>query len=349
MNVRKIHLPFKLPNFSEPRTKESAKASPRRSSNSPHINPRVRAYGKARLDIARRVQTQQDWDALWIPPSHTFPFEFSTSGSWKQCIEYRVDDFAAEIGFWIDILGLQVIAFSPDYVQFSSPGGEFTFAVSATLDGQASTPPGTFRIQFFVQDLLKTVEELVHRSLTFDQPPVPQQPDSTLYFATFSTPHGIPIDLCGEVEVMPVPTEVVEDLATPVYEEKGTTPALQVVTSTPTGNPISLDLYTWDEDEDHVDQSLLPEGNPATLETAEPVSHINNWPVSPDIAGELVTNKRARRISEESPAYTPELPADGPPQAEQDNDLEEWDEQSAARNSSREDEFSETITYEPVD
>ncbi len=160
MNVRKIHLPFKLPNFAEARPKVTSRDTQRRNPEGPHINPRVRAYGKARLDIARRVQTQQDWDELWKPPTYPFPFAFPASGSWKACLEYRVDDFPAEVGFWIDILGLQVNAFGPDYVQLSSPGGEFCIAVTSTFENQSSTPPNSLRLQFFVQDLLQTVEEL---------------------------------------------------------------------------------------------------------------------------------------------------------------------------------------------
>ena len=67
----------------------------------PRINPRVRAYGKARLDIARRAQSRQDWDTLWKKPLHEFPFTWGAY--WKQSIEYRVADFAAEIGFFIDV------------------------------------------------------------------------------------------------------------------------------------------------------------------------------------------------------------------------------------------------------
>ena len=66
------------------------------------INPRFRAYGKARIDIAKRAETRDDWDQLWKKPTNPFPFSWGSS--WKQCIEYKVADFPAEVGFFIDIL-----------------------------------------------------------------------------------------------------------------------------------------------------------------------------------------------------------------------------------------------------
>jgi catechol 2,3-dioxygenase-like lactoylglutathione lyase family enzyme len=158
------------------------------------INPRVRALGKARLDIARRAQSPADWQTLWKQPAHPFPFVWGER--WKQCVEYRVDDFAAEIGFFIDILGLPVNAFDPDYAMFTSPQGDFFFAVVPAGDGD-STPPDAIRLQFMLDDIFATVEELESRGIAFEQPPQRVQPSAALHIATFRTPHGICIDLWG--------------------------------------------------------------------------------------------------------------------------------------------------------
>jgi len=158
------------------------------------INPRVRALGKARLDIARRAQSPADWQSLWKAPAHDFPFAWGER--WKQCIEYRVDDFAAEVGFFIDILGLSVNALDPDYAMFTSPGGDFFFAVVPAGDAP-STPPDAFRLQFMLADIFSTVDELERRGIAFAEPPQPVQPHSELHIATFLTPHGICIDLWG--------------------------------------------------------------------------------------------------------------------------------------------------------
>lgn len=161
------------------------------------INPRFRAYGKARIDIARRARTRRDWDTLWKEPVNPFPFRWGEH--WKQCIEYRVDDYAAEVGFFIDILGLPVNAFDERYAQFTGPGGEFYFAVVPVNEGETSTPVEALRMQFMVADLQKTVAELEARGVVMEIKPQPCAPDSALHIASFRTPHGIAVDLWGKL------------------------------------------------------------------------------------------------------------------------------------------------------
>ena len=160
-----------------------------------HVNPRFRAYGKARIDIAQRAATRDDWDRLW--KKSTFPFPFSWGQSWKQCIEYRVADFAAEVGFFIDILGFPVNAFDPDYAMFTSPNGEFFFSVVPAQGDEESTPPDAIRLQFMVAKITETAVELERRGVVFEHWPAPAGEDSPLQIGSFRTPHGIGIDLWG--------------------------------------------------------------------------------------------------------------------------------------------------------
>lgn len=161
------------------------------------INPRIRAYGKARLDLARRARNGEEWRRIWKPPSNPYPFQLG--GAWKQCIEYKVDDFAAEIGFFIDILGLEVNSLDPGYAQFTSPQRDFYFAVVETPPGLAATPPDALRIQFMVQNIFATAEDLQERGILFEIPPQPCQAGSALNIGSFRTPHGIAIELWGIV------------------------------------------------------------------------------------------------------------------------------------------------------
>lgn len=160
-------------------------------------DPRFRAYGRARIDIAQRAQSRADWDRMWKESIH--PFSFSWGGFWKQCIEYRVEDFAAEVGFFIDVLGFPVLAFDPDYAMFTSPDQDFTFSVVPAGEQLSSTSPDALRIQFMVTDILETAEELERRGVVFEQFPQPIEPDASLYIGYFRTPHGICIDLWGEI------------------------------------------------------------------------------------------------------------------------------------------------------
>jgi catechol 2,3-dioxygenase-like lactoylglutathione lyase family enzyme len=163
------------------------------------INPRVRAYGKARIDIASRAKNQAQWEELWKIPANSFPFVWGES--WKQCIEYRVDDFPAEVGFYIDILGLPINALDSGYAMFTSPQGDFFFSVVSTPHNEPSTPPDAFRLQFMLKDIIATTSKLQQRGIDFEQSPQPLQPGSSLSIASFRTPHGICVELWGKVDV----------------------------------------------------------------------------------------------------------------------------------------------------
>jgi catechol 2,3-dioxygenase-like lactoylglutathione lyase family enzyme len=160
-----------------------------------HINPRIRAYGKARIDITQRARNLEEWQDGWHDSLHPFAFEFLDR--WKFNVEYKVDDFAAEVGFFIDILGFTVIEFSPSHAQFTTPDQEFSFSVAAALDDEESTNPETLRIQLMVDEVKETCEELEQRGIIFEQRPQPLRDGSRLTVGYFRTPHGIPIDLWG--------------------------------------------------------------------------------------------------------------------------------------------------------
>ena len=177
------------------------------------VSARVRAYGKARLEVARRAASPQERAKLWKPPAHPFPFVWGRE--WKQCVEYKVDDYAAEVGFLIDVLGLVVKSFDPEYAMFTSPRGDFLFSVAQANEDNPSTPPDALRIQFMVADILETAAELEQRGIQFEQPPQPCQPGSSLHIGYFRTPHGICIDLWGMVE-----QEFVQERAADEVEEQ---------------------------------------------------------------------------------------------------------------------------------
>ncbi len=164
-----------------------------------HINPRFRAYGKARLDIARRAHSRQDWERMWKPTMHPFAFRWGTR--WKHCIEYRVDDFAAEVGFFIDVLGFPVKAFNESYAMFTSPDEAFYLAILPADERHPAAPPDALRLQFMISALERTVEELARRGVEFALPPQPIAPGSSMHIAVFHTPHGLPVELWSETRI----------------------------------------------------------------------------------------------------------------------------------------------------
>ena len=165
------------------------------------INSRVRAIGKARLDFAGHTKNQIEWEKQWISPSNPFPFDWGES--WKQCVEYRVDDFPAEVGFFIDILGFSVNALDPTYAMFTSPQAEFFISIVPTQPNELSTSPDAIRLQFMVKDITRTTQALQQRGISFDHTPQPLHPGSTLQISSFRTPHGVSIELWGRDEILP--------------------------------------------------------------------------------------------------------------------------------------------------
>lgn len=168
--------------------------------STPRMASRIRAFGKARLDIASRAHTPEDWQRLWKPPINPFPFTWGQH--WRQCVEYRVSDFAAEVGFWIDVLGLPVNAFNTDYAMLTSPNHDFYFSVIAVPQPEHSTPPDAFRLQFMVQDIFATAQELSRRGIDFELEPQPVSEGSMQWAAAFRTPHGILVEIWGLVEMI---------------------------------------------------------------------------------------------------------------------------------------------------
>lgn len=159
---------------------------------------RIRAYGRARVDITLNARDEADWQRRWHEPLNDFPFELG-----QAAFEYAVEDFPAEVGFFIDILGFSTTAFSPSFAQFSSPDGNFRFAVSACQPDQSGTSPDTLRIQFVIQDFNQTIQELESRGVVFDPSPEAVQRSPVSNHARFRTPHGITIDLISEGEEPP--------------------------------------------------------------------------------------------------------------------------------------------------
>ena len=89
--------------------------------------PDYRALGEARLKIAAEINSLEEWQEKWPEPEHGFPWKWGTC--WKHMASYRVADFAAEAGFFIDILGMPVNAFGPDFMMVTGPEKGFYLGV----------------------------------------------------------------------------------------------------------------------------------------------------------------------------------------------------------------------------
>lgn len=156
-----------------------------------------RKLGETRIAAARAAKTPADWKRLWPKPANAWGIKWGMC--WKACLEYIVADFAAEAGFFIDVLGFPTNAFDENYAMFTSPDQEFYFAVVRARDGATPTPKDAVRIQFMVEDIYGTAMEFEKRGIVFEKRPHSEH-GSPIHNATFRTPAGIAVDLWGMMD-----------------------------------------------------------------------------------------------------------------------------------------------------
>ncbi|HVZ42132.1 MAG TPA: hypothetical protein VHI13_22825 [Candidatus Kapabacteria bacterium] len=151
----------------------------------------IRERGAARI-AAAAPRTREAWQkAMEGKPD----FAFTWGDCWKQCTEYTVDDIAAEIGLYTDVLGLSPMILDSDRGMFTSPDNAFYLTVVAANAERPATVPGSIAIEFMIDDLPATTAELERRGLAFEEQPRPCAPGSPLHTAVFRTPHGVRVTL----------------------------------------------------------------------------------------------------------------------------------------------------------
>ena len=113
-------------------------------------------------------------------------------------VEYKVNHFAAEVGFYTDILGFPINALSPTYAMFTSPGGDFHISVTPAPRSVACTPYDAMKIEFMVKDIIGIADDLVKRGILLEDKPEVHKGKGTKYLtSSFRTPNGIKISLWG--------------------------------------------------------------------------------------------------------------------------------------------------------
>jgi hypothetical protein len=155
-----------------------------------------RELGRERLNICNKAKTPEEWQQLWQEPKH--PFAMTWGDCWVYAPCYHVEDFEAEVGFWLDVLGFTSNALTPDFCMVMPPDGKFTFSVRPADDERQATSPGALTLEFMVKDIHELAATLAQRGVPFEQEPQPcGSPDSPMHTAIFTTPAGIRVWLWG--------------------------------------------------------------------------------------------------------------------------------------------------------
>ncbi len=133
------------------------------------------------------------------PPSDArtgFPFKWGDC--WHFAVEYRVADFASELGFFVHFMGFSLNALSPEYAMFMSPGEDVFIAIKPAGQGAESRDMGAFRICFMLENILDATNRMKERGIAFDTAPQPlADVDRPMYRAELTSPNGLRIELWG--------------------------------------------------------------------------------------------------------------------------------------------------------
>jgi len=154
----------------------------------------LRAAGRRRLDLARAGLGREDVQQQWGRPADLYPF---TPGEcWLPHVRYLVDDYEAEIGFYIDLLGFSVVAFDDRVAMLRDP--ERTFYLQVSPAGEfGAVHPETISIEVMVGNPIAAAKDLVERGIVFDKELEPCGVGSPLMYGEFRTPHGVTVSFWG--------------------------------------------------------------------------------------------------------------------------------------------------------
>ncbi len=153
-----------------------------------------REFGAKRLEIPAKAKSQADWQTMWMDPANPYIFEWGDC--WTGCIQYTVADFSAEVGFWLDYVGLDSNALGDEFCMVMSPDKKFFFSFEPAKDGNP-TPSNAIHIQFMLSNIQKAGDDLAARGIAFEKLVQPESEGSPMLVGTFRSPAGIAIDLWG--------------------------------------------------------------------------------------------------------------------------------------------------------
>jgi hypothetical protein len=153
------------------------------------------AYGRRRLKALKQIKSREDWEKLWPAPGHAYPFTWGDC--WKAVTEFGVSNFPAELGFYLDILGMKVNAMWDGHAMIMTPDADFAFTIHA-----AKRTATELNLQFMLGNIAVAAAALKRRGLRFAQELKAEWGDEhPMRTCKLRTPSGMIITLWGMVEV----------------------------------------------------------------------------------------------------------------------------------------------------
>lgn len=159
------------------------------------------AFGRRRLKALKSIKSREDWEKLWPAPRHPYPFAWGDC--WKAVPEFGVSNFPAELGFYLDILGMKVNAVWDGHAMIMTPDADFAFTIHA-----AKRTAAELNLQFMLGNIAVAVAALKRRKVRIVQDLKAEWGEEhPMRTCKLRTPSGMIITLWGLVEVKKVKKE----------------------------------------------------------------------------------------------------------------------------------------------
>jgi len=159
---------------------------------------KCRAFGKNRLELSSKMKTPDDWKEKW--PDSENDYIYKLGPCWTHMIEYYVDDFEAEVGFMIDVMGFKtfIVDTNERVCIVTNPGHNFYFSFyEASKQGKEPTPKDALKLSLMVEDIEEVGKKLESREIQFCDKLHPSMEGSPMLRGFIRTPAGIPIEFWG--------------------------------------------------------------------------------------------------------------------------------------------------------
>ena len=155
-----------------------------------------RALGARRLERAAAARSADDYRAATTGQQHPWTFEWGSC--WTATVTYRVADYAAELGFFVDGLGFALNALGPDFCMFAAPDRSWFFCIVPATDEVPATPADAIHLGFMLADVAASAAEIERRGIAFTEPVAPWgDPPGPMLTGALHTPNGIRVELWG--------------------------------------------------------------------------------------------------------------------------------------------------------
>jgi len=156
-----------------------------------------RDLGNERIALAEKCTAEKSWMTAWTGARHPFPIKWGEC--WKAVIELSVQDFAAELGFFLHILGFDVNAIEPNWAMLMTPDKAYMFSLIQATEERPAVSGASISIEFMVEGITALASELTNRGLGVSPLQAEWGEEAPMRTFGFTSPNGLNIKVWGMV------------------------------------------------------------------------------------------------------------------------------------------------------